>query len=227
MWTTKASRKAVLASLAVCGLLAGMTGCSSSGPAPSSAALLKDARTAFDSASSVKISGLVSYKGTKYSLNLAMFRAGDVSGTIGNGSVQVTLIVVHGKAYEYISRKFFNQVSKSQGVPAAACALICDKYIAVPAGHYGTFNLASMTRLFDSTMPKSNATVKVTTFGGQPAYELTEPDGSQAFIAQQGRHNLLAVRATGKGSLTFTEWNSVPPLTAPPASKIAKLPGLG
>src|SRR6266705_467934 len=207
-------------------LLIDMAACSSSGPAagstPSSTTLLKDAESAFASASSVKMSGVVPHNGRGYAVNLAMFRSGDMSGTIGEGAIKVALTIVHGTAYEYVSKKFFSEIRQVQNIPASDCAVICGKYVKIPTGQYRTFNLASIARLFNSKMPKGNATVKVTNFAGQPAYELTEPDGSQAFIAKQGTHYLLAVHASKKATVTFTEWNSVPAITAPPTSKIVR-----
>lgn len=224
-------RNVLLVSFSAGGLLAGMAACSSGGSAvggstPSPTTLLRDARSAFDSASSVKISGVVAHNGSQITVNLAMFRSGDTKGTVRLGATQVALTIVHGRAYEYVSKKSFSEISQSQKIPASACAVMCGKYIEVPIRQFHTFNLASITRLFDSTMPTINATVKVTTFGGEPAYELTEPDGGRAFIAKQGKHYLLEVR-WAKQAVTFTEWNNVPAVTAPPASKIVNPSSLG
>jgi hypothetical protein len=219
-------KMALLVSFAVA-LPIGMAACSSGGPAaagsmPSSTTLVKDAGSAFASASSVKISGIVPHNGKGYAVNLAMTRPGNMSGTVASGTIKVALIVVNGTAYEYVSKKLFSEIRQVQKIPASFCAVICGKYVKIPIGQYRTFNLASMARLFNSRMPKGNATVKVITFAGQPAYELTEPDGSHAFIAKQGTHYLLAVHASKIAAVTFTEWNSVPAITAPPASKIAR-----
>src|SRR5262249_14685223 len=209
--------------MAACG--SGGSGTGNSAPSPR--ALVRDARSAFDSASSVKISGVVAYNGKNLTVNVGMFRSGDVSGTVSIDGTSVPLTIVNGKAYEYVSKKLFRAISQTQRIPAAACAVICGKYVEGSIGVLRTFNLASLTRLVNSKMPRAGGTVKVTSFRGQPAYELSAPEGSQGFIAEQGKHYLLGIHMPRQGTLTFSEWNSVPPVKPPPASKIAHLSGLG
>jgi hypothetical protein len=215
-------RRVLLASLAA-SLLVGVAACGNS--TPSSTVLLKDAQAAYDSASSVKVSGEVPYKGESYDLNLALSRSGDLSGTISTPIQEIKLVIVGGTAYQYVSKEFFSQLVQLQKEPASLCAVICNKYLKTPpSGQYTPFTLTSMISEFNSAMPNVSSTVTPTTFARQPAYELTEPDGSKAYIARRGKHYLLGVAGSKEGELAFSEWNAVPAIVAPPASQIANYP---
>lgn len=72
-------RRVLLVSLAA-SLLGAVAGCGNS--APSSTVLVSDAQSAFDSESSVKVSGVLPHQGQNYHVDLAMSRSGDLSGTI-------------------------------------------------------------------------------------------------------------------------------------------------
>ena len=217
-------RRVLLVSLAA-SLLVGLAACGSS--TPSSTVLLKDALSAFDSASSVKVSGVVPHKGGSYDVDLAMSRSGDLSGTISTSVQQIKLIIVDGTAYQYVSKNFFTQLVLSQQVSASLCPVICNKYLRTPpSGQYAPFTMQAMISVLNSTMPRASSSVTLTHFAGQPAYKLTEPDGTKAYIAVRGQHNLLGVDAKD-GELTFSEWNTVPAIAAPPASQIADYPGAG
>jgi hypothetical protein len=217
-------RRVLLASVAV-SLLVGAAGCGTS--TPSSTGLLTDAQKAFDAASSVKVSGTVRYKSETYDVDLAMSRSGALSGTITTSLQQIKLIIVDGIAYQYVSKEFFNQLVQLQDIQASLCPVICDKYLKMaPSGQYAPFTLTSMISSFNSMMPKLSSTVALTTFAGQAAYKLTEPDGSSAIIAKRGPHYLLALAAS-EGKLSFSEWNDVPAIVVPPASQIADYNGAG
>jgi hypothetical protein len=156
-----------------------------------------------------------------------MSRSGDLSGTISTSMQQIKLVIAGGTAYQYVSRDFFAQLVLLQKVPASECAVICNKYIkTLPSGQYAPFTMTSMISGLNSTMPRASSSVTLSTFAGQPAYKLTEPDGTYVYVAERGKHYLLAVAAK-KGELTFSKWNSVPAIVAPPASQVANYPGTG
>jgi hypothetical protein len=218
-------RRVLLMTIAA-SVLVGVAACGNS--TPSSTVLLKDAQSAYDSASSVKVAGVVQYKGDNYDVDLALSRSGDLSGTISTSVQQIKLIIVGGTAYQYVSKEFFNQLVQLQKAPASLCAAICNKYLkAPPSGQYAPFTLTSLISQFNSSLPTASSSVTRTTFAGQPAYKLTEPDGSKAYIASRGKHYLLGVAGARQGELTLTEWNTVPAIVAPPASEIADYSGAG
>jgi len=73
------------------------------------------------------------------------------------------------------------------------------------------------------SVPKETPLVSVTTFDGQPAYELSHA-GQAAFFAKNGHHYLIGYRARKQGvAISFSEWNSVPSISPPPANKIVNI----
>jgi hypothetical protein len=218
-------RRILLMSLTA-SMLVGIVACGSS--TPSSTSLIQDAQAALNSASSVRISGVLPEKGEKYRVDLAMSRSGDISGTIITPVQDIKITIVAGIAYQYVSKDLFSKLVQAKVEPASLCATICNKYVEdAPSGKYKPFTMASMNNLFSKTMPKVSGSVTLTTFAGQPAYKLTDPNGSEAYIARSGQHYLLGVAVAKEGELTFSEWNRVPTIVAPPASQMATSLGAG
>jgi hypothetical protein len=64
--------------------------------------------------------------------------------------------------------------------------------------------------------------VTATTFAGQPAYQVAH-SGESAYFAKNGHHYLIGFRSPKQNAaMTFSQWNSVPPISPPPPSKIVK-----
>jgi hypothetical protein len=68
-------------------------------------------------------------------------------------------------------------------------------------------------------------TVRLSAINGQPAYRLTDPEGDYLYVAKNGTHYPLEITRPGSGTLSFSEWNSVPPISAPSARQVISLPG--
>ena len=65
---------------------------------------------------------------------------------------------------------------------------------------------------------------------GVPAYVLTDRVGGEngkLYISADGQSNLLRIvrLKANSGTLDFTEWNAVAPMSAPAASEVGKIPG--
>lgn len=216
----------------VAGLALTLAGCGSSGTAhgtgagqPSAASLIAAMKSAFRSAKSVRMSGSLTVQGQSAKLDLGLLRSGDASGTITLGTTALRVLLVDGSAYAYVSKAYFTYLGQSQHVPALACALICGKYIRVPAGAFSKFDLPTMIGQLGGKLPvpTSELHVSVTTYAGQPAYELSG-HGLRLYLAEHGTHYLLGIVDPAKfGTLNLSEWNSVPPISPPPASDIVHL----
>ena len=80
-----------------------------------------------------------------------------------------------------------------------------------------------------STADKLNTKVKKTVVNGVPAYLMTtKADDTKIYVSADGKALLMRVVGS-KGqqtTLDFTEWNAVPPMSAPAADQLAKMPGL-
>jgi hypothetical protein len=207
--------------------LLALAGCSSgstntSANAPSATSLIAAMKSAFATAQSVRIVGTLHHQGKTVALNLGMLRSGDMSGTIDLNSIHATLVVAGGKAYELVTKDFFKIIQQHTHVPNSVCSLMCGKYIAVPIGSLASFNLAGMTSQVDKNLPTpAGAHVTATTFHGQPAYQLIGRDGTRIYLARNGVHYPLGMVAPSNfGVVTFSDWNAVPPVTQPPASRV-------
>jgi len=203
-------------------LLGCSTGVSTTPNGTSVASLLSSMKTAFANVKSVRMSGTVLIHGKSATLDLSMFRSGNLSGTVKVGLIDGYLLVVGGSTYVYVSKAFFRYIQDTQHVPSSACALMCGKYVKVPLGSLGQFNLADLSRIVVKHIPNADSVpqLRVTTFDGQAAYEVTDNSGARGYIAENAPHYLLGLSVPGQGTLTFSEWNAVPPISAPPASKI-------
>jgi len=213
---------------AVAGVLV-LAGCGSSGGVtpsskpPSVSSLVSTTKADFRSAKSVRFSGHVRQAGHLVTLDLKMLRSGDFSGTVSLSGATFRLVRVGGKTYAYVSKSFFAYLHTTRHVPAGTCALICGKWFTLPSGALPQFSLGSLAAKFDHVSPPKGTHTTVTTFAGQPAYKVSS-SGKAAFWAKNGHHYLLGFRLQKQDvALTFSQWNKVPPISAPPASKVVHL----
>lgn len=241
-------RKTIMVAIATAGAVIGLAACggnstssggqpgSSSSPsiapaggAPSAQTLVNDAVTALKSASSVRITGGVTQSGKNVHLDVGFLKSGALSGTLSGPfsgtQANFKLVITGGKAYVLVDKSFFDALTKANGISSITCAQLCGKYIEVPASQFGSFTLNSLTHSILKGNNKAAPGVSTTSVNGQPAYRVSDGHGSDLYIAETSPHYPLEITKTGTGTLTFTEWNSVPPITAPPSSQIFSVPG--
>jgi hypothetical protein len=207
-----------------------LAGCGSGGPAhsaakPTVASLVKTVQSDFRHASSVRLSGHIREHGQRLAADLKMLRSGDAAGQISLGEATMRIVRVGTKTYVHVTKAFFRYLVSTRHVPSSACALICGKYVTLPQGAVPQLSLANLARRVDKNMsvPKARTHVSVTTFAGRPAYEVSTT-GKAAFFAKNGHHYLIGLRDQKQGmAISFSEWNSVRPISPPPASKIVGL----
>jgi hypothetical protein len=221
------------------GTLLGLAACGSSGSAgsrmtPAAVSLYTDALAALKSAQSVRLSGTITNKGQVIRVDMGLFRSGAVSGSLsgpfaGASSVSFHLIVTGGTAYILDDKQFFQKVLQRNGLPASACAIFCGKYFKVPAKQFSSiFSLNALINQTVRSNVKVSATVTSSTINGKPAYRLADTHGEYLYVAKSGIHYPIETTRPGSGAIVFSEWNSVPPISAPPASQIVSLPtGIG
>jgi hypothetical protein len=132
------------------------------------------------------------------------------------------VIVVDGKAYAYVSKAYFKYLHTTQHVAASMCWDMCGKYLQLSAKAFRALSLPVLSSLIVSQIPVPTSVpgLKTVTYQGQSAYLLTDGTGTALYVAKNGTHYLLGMVAPGNVRLTFSQWNAVPPATAPPASKI-------
>jgi hypothetical protein len=225
----------VLMAILASGTLLSIAACGSSGSVgsqatPSGRSLESDAAAALRAAHSVKLSGTITDNGKIVRIDLGFFRSGAVGGSIGgqftgSSSISLDLIVTGGAAYLLVNKQYFNSVLRLGGVPASACATLCGKYLKLPARQFKSFDLNGLTNHTFDPKIKLSGTVTTSTINGQPAYRLSDTVGNYLYVAKNGTHYPIEITRPGSGTVVFSEWNSVPPISAPPASRIVSLPG--
>jgi hypothetical protein len=186
-------------------------------------ALISDMKAGFATADSMRMSGSGTFSGQHVTMNVGLFRSGDESGMITVGALPVTLVSVGGVDYVYVSKAFFNYLHTQKGVASSACATMCGKYIKLTTRPFSSkFNFGLLTRQVKNKIPVPTSVphVRVTRYGGQPAYELYDSQGMKVFIAKNGVHYLLGMVRPGQFTLNFSQWDAVPPITAPPAGQV-------
>ena len=207
--------------LAGCGSSGG--GASSSKP-PSVSSLVQTTKADFRNVKSVRLTGHLREAGNPVTVDLKMLRSGDFSGSVSLSGANFSILRVGSTTYAHVSRSFFAFLHTTRHVPSGTCALICGKWITLPAGTFPQLSLSSLAGQFDKhvTAPKGTHT-SVTTFAGQAAYKVASK-GKAAFFAKNGHHYLIGFHDQKQDiALTFSEWNSVPPISPPPASKVVHL----
>jgi hypothetical protein len=223
-------RRGTISAVIAAGLLAAAaaTGCGSSAGGPpgsrTGAQVLPAMQSAMDSATSVQLDGSAVEQSQKVSFDLSFVGNSDMSGSFSVGGVSLTIEVVSGKTYVKVDQGFL----KIANLPASDCAAICGKYVLVPAAEArqltGTINLAHLRKDVFSKAPSADGPdasdqFVPATFHGQQVLT-TNSGGVTIDIARSGPPYPLLVWQSDSEHFTFSDWNSVPPLTPPPASEV-------
>lgn len=225
--------------VAAAGIAVGVTGCGHGAAArppspPSAVSLFSDFRTSFGRAQSVRVTGHFRYHGHNVTLDVSAFWSGAMKGAIEEGGLKAELLSAGGRTYLYIDKALINYESRLHNIPASACALVCGKFIRVPDMLYSAFSLKRLNRVLAKLGPpistRANKSgkkppaprVRLTTFDGQPAWELSA-DGIAVFIARNSASYVLGMVNRKSGVVRFSEWNAIPPIRAPRADQVIRL----
>jgi hypothetical protein len=204
----------------------GATGCGSSSPSAgtkSAAQIVPAMKAAADSATSVRMTGTTKVNSTTFTYDMSFVGNTDMSGSLTQGSTSLTLEVVAGKTYIKINQGFLSIAS----LPASDCSSICGKWVEVPTAEAsqvtGSFNLSGLRKQVFGTMPSDAIPAGVEfvpgTYHGQPVLTASG-DGYTVDVAKTGPTYPVFISDSTGDDVAFSEWNSVPPLTPPPASEV-------
>jgi hypothetical protein len=158
---------------------------------------------------------------------MGVHRTGDVSGSLSQNGASLSVTGVDGKFYVKATPEFLREVK----APANACPVICGKWLPLPPQTVSQIasqlNLHNLTGALDSITTGKVSEVGSTTVNGKTAWVLKGANGVTVDVSTASPHYPLRAHAgNGKsGVVTFTQWNSVPKPTAPPASQIVNLNG--
>jgi hypothetical protein len=153
-------------------------------------------------------------------------------GIVNDGTGEVEILIAGGKTYVKADAAFW-----TKNASAEVATLAAGKYLVVPTGSAaGTAGFEVGTLLDQifaqdmTTLQSLNTKVAKTEVNGIPAYLMTDrigSDGSKIYVSADGRARLLRLESPkAQGSLDFTQWDAVPPVSAPPADQLAKIPGM-
>jgi len=211
---------AAVAAIGVIGLLSGCGSSSSSGDV-SAGQVMSAVHTNVKQATSVHMIGSVTQDGQKVTVNLS-FDGSNVYGTISEGGASFELLSLNGTTYIKLDASFL----KFAKAPAATCALICGRYLELPASSASQLTgEISMSQIADK--PFSSAIASKANESGAVFVPATV-DGQQVLQIKQGGYTMDVTRNgtrypvlfTGPHGeiVSFTDWNSVT-LPAPPPAK--------
>jgi len=207
--------------------------------ASSTATLFTQLRKNGAAAKSVRIKGSLTNGTASTAARVKVDIAGDRAGkntrvTADDGTGIVEILTAGGKSYLKADAAFWTKNGSAAIARSAA-----GKYVEVPAGSSAVMGDISVGKLLDrvfakdlSAVGKLNTKVTASEVNGVPAYLMTtKADGTRIYVSTDAQARLLRVEgvkgAKGQGTtLDFSQWNAVPPASAPPASQLTKIPGL-
>jgi hypothetical protein len=209
-------------------VVVGGCGSSSAPSEPGGAALVAAAQKSVSKATSVHVDGVEPDNGLP--VDLSINSAGDLSGTIRVDGASTEIIRVGGKTY----LKLTSQILRQDRARAGACAVACGKWTRLSPTQatelVGPYTMTSLVGAVSAVSAVGLSSLgKVTDTGsakisGRPVWVLREPDGSIVDVSQDSKHYPLEVRSSAGSSSVqqYSQWNSVPTPTAPPASQIVR-----
>lgn len=201
--------------------------------APSAATVYQQMRTSGAAAKSVHIKGAFTDKGQKLQIDIAGDRAGkNMRALVNDGNGQVEILAAAGNVYIKGDAAYWTKNGS-----AAIAKVAAGKYVKVPAGSAASLDDLKVGTLLDqivasdmSTADKLNTNVQTTNVDGVRAYLMTAKVGGDAkiFVSADGKARLLRVEGpkTQPGTLVFTQWDAVAPVSAPSADQLATIPGM-
>jgi hypothetical protein len=204
----------------------------------SAAALFEQLRKSGAAAKSVRIKGTITNGATANSkavtvqIDIAGDRAGkNLLAIVNDGSGAIQILTAGGQTYLKADTAYWTK----NGTPAIA-KVAAGKYINVPAASAAGMGDLTVGKLLDQIFAQDvaaanqlNTKVDKTHVGSVPALLMTvKADGTKIYVSADGRAHLLRVEGPkGQlGTLDFTQWDAVAPVSAPPANQLVKIPGL-
>jgi hypothetical protein len=215
----------------------GPEGGSSSAPthaattAPTAASAYQLMRQSGASATSVHVRGDYTDKGQPLQLDVAGDRAGMTMRLLVDfGSGGIEILKVNGDFYLKAGMTFWTRLESAEVARVAA-----GRYVKVPPGSaagMGDFRVGILLdQVFAERLPglgELNATVQTSDVDGVPAYLMTSKvaGAAKVYVSADGQGRLLRTEGARSGTLSFTQWSSVVPVTAPAQDQRAVLPNV-
>jgi hypothetical protein len=226
-----ASRILLGAGLAVALAVGVVSACSSSAAGSKTAAqLVPEIQAAADAATSVHVSGSVLQGNQPTTIDVGI-NGDSVAGTLGAYGTTFYVLSLSGDSFVKLNAGFL----KVENAPASLCATICGKYVELSAsGAIQITALLSMQQLVKEVFNNANMSSAAAsgcifspaTRGGLAVLQCRQ-GGYTLDVAAHGKPYLVYWGGPHGQHLAFSDWNSVTLPTAPPASQVVSLTGIG
>jgi hypothetical protein len=183
------------------------------------AGLASRINSAVSKATSVHVTVTGSQAGKLVNLSVNMTRSG-MYGTLALGKAQLVILSTQGHTYLKVTKSAL----QAQGLPTAACVLMCGKYLELGKRQSHQMLAGASWSSFvgpSSSLPALTYLTTVTV-NGQPAWEMRGPGGGTLDVAAQGPPYPLQV-AQGGNHIEFSQWNTATIPPPPPASQVVSL----
>lgn len=221
-----------LAAIATVGLVAA-SACSGAGSGPPSGAkrasvVLPEITTAVNSARSVHVSGRVSTDGRTATLDVSFDGSSGFSGTMAVNGALLGVLITAKTTYIKINSAFLALAK----LPKSACALMCGKYVVIPAADAqeltGALSMSSLLNTVFGKLPHAAAGTYFApgTYDGQSVLEFRQ-SGYSLIVTRSAPYYPLEITAPHGEYLSFSDWNAVTLPGPPPASQTVSLGKLG
>jgi hypothetical protein len=222
-------RATVWAAVLAAGLAVSACGSAPAG-SKTAAKLMPEVQAAADGATSVHMAGSVTQGSQTVTIDVS-FSGSSVAGSVGDNGQIVDLLSLNGQTYLKLDAAFL----KLAKAPASACAVVCGKYVELPAASAdqitGKLSMHELvTQVFNNknmtSAAASGCTFSPATVNGQSVLQCRQ-DGYTIDVAAHGKPFVVYFTGPHGEHIAFSDWNSVTQPTAPPASQVVSLNSLG
>jgi hypothetical protein len=192
--------------------------------------LVPEIQAVSDGATSVRITGSVTHDTQTTTIDVRIY-GNSVAGTLGAYGTSFYVLSMNGTSFVKLNAAFLS-VEKA---PASLCAQVCGKYVELPAASASQITgLLSMRQLVSAVFSSKNMSAAAAsgclftpaTLGAQSVLQCRQ--GSDTLdVAAHGQPYLVYWSGPNGQHLAFSDWNSVTPPIAPPASQVVSISDLG
>jgi hypothetical protein len=189
---------------------------SSTQAAPHGPELAAAAADALQQAGAVRMQGQVPLDGQVGDVDLRL-QGQDVAGSMGIGGQTVQIVLTGGSLYMQASPEFW----AAQGMPEEMAGTFADTWVLAPADAAGGLGDFSLDGFVTELRSPSDATVEdevvADEVDGTKVWVVRDSDGSLLHVAAEGTPYPLRItkKGTDGGTLTFSDFGVVAPITAP------------
>jgi hypothetical protein len=216
---------AAAAAITVVAFLSGCGSSASSGSVPAGQ-VMSSVHTDVKQAHSVHMTGNVTDDGQHIGIDMS-FDNSDIYGTISENGASFVLLSLNGTTYIKLNAAFL-KIAKA---PASACALVCGRYVELPAAEASQITGQLSMSLFADKAFSGSIAAKANqstlsfvpaTVNGQKVLQCKQGGYTLDVTDNSMRYPVLFAGPHGE-NIAFSDWNSATMPAAPPASQVINI----